>query len=113
VLVYKYFIETVDGEVWQDFIEGFGEDFNYSKNSYSAPTQTILQKWLREVHNTHVEVIPDNYNDTEIVWYSNILNLVEFLNPKDPFYYKNKGKITGKTYEETLEIGLQEALKII
>lgn len=70
-------------------------------NVLFAPTQSLLQKWLREVHNIHVWCIP-HINSSMYYgvkcWLSNS-NTVQI----DAF----------KTYEEALEEGLQEALKLI
>lgn len=68
-----------------------------------APTQSLLQKWLREVHNIIVYVTPfkdigDDLNDP-----------IRFK----VFTTKTTNSIEYKTYEEALEIGLQEALKLI
>jgi hypothetical protein len=73
-------------------------DHNNSDNlDISAPTQALLQKWLREVHNINVYCQPVDYENTD-KWFNNIAS----HNP--PF--------TG-TYEEALEVGLQEALTLI
>ena len=65
----------------------------------SAPTQSLLAKWLREEHNIH------------LIAYKNIN-----IDGYDWCYITTDG-ITNinsyKTYEEALEIGLQEALKLI
>ena len=70
------------------------------------PTQSLLQKWLREVHNIEVISWPhfkrlsygcDVYHYT--TKNSNGFTTIE-LNPS-------------KTYEDALELGLQEALKLI
>lgn len=74
------------------------------KDCFGAPTQSLLQKWLREVHNIDVEA-----------------SLVERLNTRNYLIrvYKNNVPVVlttfhyYKTYEEALEIGLQEALKLI
>ena len=67
--------------------------------SVSAPTQSLLAKWLREEHNIH------------LIAYKNIN-----IDGYDWCYITTDG-ITNinsyKTYEEALEIGLQEALKLI
>ncbi len=72
---------------------------------YSAPTQSLLQKWLREVHNIYVS----SYPAIAIGW------------PEPSFYQPHinnccidgRGKDKYKTFEEALEIGLQEGLKQI
>ena len=65
----------------------------------SAPTQSLLAKWLREQHNIH------------LIAYKNIN-----IDGYDWCYITTDG-ITNinsyKTYEEAYEIGLQEALKLI
>jgi len=73
---------------------------------YAQPTQSLLQKWLREVHDIHVYV-----------------NYYSFAVRESNGYYYHFGKSVrnvqlmyyGKynTYEEALEIGLQGALKLI
>ena len=83
--------------------------------TFSAPTQSLLQRWLREVHNIYVESYHDLTSDgTKIQFYTSW----GFLQQKDKNGNQN---VNGwydeyndwKTYEEALEIGLQEALKLI
>ena len=62
----------------------------------SAPTQSLLQKWLREICKINVYCTPSDFE--EGMWYNNI-------GSHNPVF-------TG-TYEEALEVGLQEALKLI
>jgi len=78
----------------------------YDDNTWiSAPTQSLLQKWLREKHN--VEFVIKPFRDSS-------LNKTTYV--ADPINI-----ITGRTarikrcdtYEEALEKGLQEALKLI
>lgn len=68
----------------------------------SAPTQSLLQKWLREVHNLHITI----YSQSQESWMFRVTkqgqSLVDGLYGED---YEN--------YEEALEDGLQEALKLI
>lgn len=78
-----------------------------------APTQTSLQKWLREVHNIHIMI---NYKPNKKMWdamaYSLLLSGKEFTN--EYFIWKNLDNLDDyNTYEEALENGLIEALKII
>lgn len=68
---------------------------------YSAPTQSLLQKWLREKHNIHIWITRFLISEQEFCY--NIENY-EGLR-------QNRGEF--ETYEEALEIGLQEALKLI
>ena len=70
------------------------------KEFYIAPTQSLLQKWLREVHNIDV-LINKTLNGTYyyIIW-------------KDNCKIKRNSK-SNNNYQEILEDGLQEALKLI
>ena len=66
---------------------------------FLAPTQSLLQKWLREVHEILLWVEPITIDRWEF-----------------GINYPNGGFGDAKeynTYEEALEIGLQEALKLI
>ena len=59
-----------------------------------APTQSLLQKWLREVHRINVEV---NYFDNNYWVIGTISHINKYFN----------------TYEEALEYGLKQTLKLI
>lgn len=83
-------------------------DEKHEHNVYhvlSIPTQSLLQKWLREIHNIHILVDFDyskkcfNYH----IWWLKTSTYWD-----DQWWY-----INSKTYEEGLEIGLQEGLKLI
>lgn len=83
--------------------------------AYLAPTQSLLQKWLREKHNIIVEVnvnrlLCNSYN-IMLLKINPIINskdsdreAVEVLIEDYPYY---------ETYEKALEKGLKEALKLI
>lgn len=77
--------------------EEFREDFYY------APTQSLLQKWLREVKDIHISLIHEEPN------YS--CNIGGYDSNDD--CYKNIEIDEFLSYEEALEKGLQEALKLI
>lgn len=86
-----------------------GKGFMSNLDVYSAPTQSILQKWLREKHLYHFHIyygrdrkwcIDIYYMDVEEDYAAGLMNQPnEFMN--------------FDTYEEALEKGLQEALKLI
>lgn len=65
-----------------------------------------IQKWLREVHNIHI-CVDINIEDN---WYFNIYNLNSKRNSEFDLKLENN---KFKSYEETLKVGLQEALKLI
>ena len=77
------------------------KNFKFDK----LPKQELIQKWLRDDHNIYVNLIPYNISFKEIVYRCRII------------YFKNKieqNKYVGLSiYEEALEVGLQEALKLI
>ena len=69
------------------------------------PTQSIAQKWLRETKNIHIEIsyMYENY------WLYDILTIPTH----DLIGLSDRPIIRYNTYEEALEAGLQEALKLI
>lgn len=68
----------------------------------SLTSQSLLQKWLREKHNILVEIS----FDTVTFGY-------RIFNPFKSSDYFTNWKFQTWGYEEALEIGLQEALKLI
>ena len=83
--------------------------------TFSAPTQSLLQKWLREKHN--LDVIPIRIRNSSI-YYSDIQY------PSKPYYSQCSQYTEEQTdadynntliysFEKTLEKGLQEALELI
>ena len=97
----------------------------FYKNSYgyvTAPTQSLLQKWLRETYNIKVFVIP-NFESVNIMKDSNkivtgyydiykilpyFFEAIIFVKDKNRFY-----STSHETYEKALEIGLMKALNLI
>jgi hypothetical protein len=87
-----------------------GDSASYRKGFIEilAPTQSLLQRWLREVHKFIVEV---SFDFTETyTYYCAIIEVREPTN--EPLYY-SIDVFDKATYEEALEQGLQEALKFI
>lgn len=39
---------------------GLSGNWNYYKDCYSAPTQSVLQRWLRETKNIHIQIMFDS-----------------------------------------------------
>lgn len=82
-------------------VENLKTFFPKFKNVVHRPTQSSFQKWLREIHNIHV-----------------FPQLISYPNEYDCNIYKMDIKpiMVGKInsiYEEALEVGLQEGLKLI
>ena len=86
-----------------DFLRKYlREEDTSDVESVSAPTQSLLAKWLREEHNIDVIVECDNNGDKFYkvrVWENGNYNLLYLT--------------LFKKYEEALEAGLQETLKYI
>jgi hypothetical protein len=82
-----------------------------------APTQTLLQKWLREIHQIETKIWAEHYpNGTN--WCCQALQWDLTLDFKTTNLIKNGTYGFGdnhefKTYEEALEFILYEALKMI
>lgn len=75
------------------------------QNQITRPTQSDLQKWLREVHDIHVN--PNHSYTISLISLGYNLSV-------DSGKYKYSGKfIYGDSYEEVLELGLQDGLKQI
>ena len=79
---------------------------------FVAPTQSLLQKWLRDKHNIHIMVEFIEYK-RDLLVYKATYQCMKLLEE-----HENMSCITGwcdtdysyKTYEEALEASLQEAL---
>jgi hypothetical protein len=77
-----------------------------SLTEWAAPTKSYLQNWLREFHKIEITPRYDTYN----------IQLEEILGYRvEVFSFSTGSRIyrTFKTYEEALEKGLFEALKLI
>jgi hypothetical protein len=69
---------------------------------YARPTQALLQRWLREVHNINVISYPSAvFNKKYIYLLLSDLELIE------------EGDIKYDSYEQALEAGLYKALLLI
>lgn len=75
---------------------------------YYQPTQSLLQKWLREIKNLHIAIIRDACGyGYDICKADNGTHIADGV-----FDGSNDGG-QWDTYEEALETGIQEALKLI
>lgn len=72
---------------------------------FLCPTLYITQKWLRETKNLHIEIF---YMRGDY-WVYTILTIPEH----DVIELPNRPLVHYKSYEEVLEAGIQEALKLI
>ena len=71
----------------------------------SVPPQSVVQRWLRETKDLHIEIsyMYENY------WIYDILTIPNH----DLVGLSDRPIIHYKSYEEALEAGIQEALKLI
>ncbi len=84
------------------------ENNNYKHlNNYSAPTQSLLQRWLREVHNINVEILVIKSIDLNVKY----VGLVSFI--EDNVWKRISLNKEFDTFEEITEEGLKEGLKLI
>lgn len=74
----------------------------------SVPPQSVAQKWLRETKNLHIEIYRNACGYGYTIVKANNGTWMEDDDTKGP----NDGG-NWDTYEEALEAGLQEALKLI
>jgi hypothetical protein len=103
----RYSFAVWDSNKWELFLEPIGIYNNSDKAKYgsiSAPTLSLLQKWLREVHQLHIEVIPEN-QDYSTVWHPIVYDIRV---PEDTI---NCG--FQNTYEAALESGIKFHLETL
>lgn len=114
-----YEVDCVEGDMILSETYNESENFNEKNDCLSAPTQSLAQKWLCETKNIHVFSIPriiDSYNKIGEV----VKTIVEFyyweiyvVGSSPKYIAQNCLSNQFNTYEEALEAGLQEALKLI
>ena len=88
---------------------------------YPAPTQSLLQRWLREVHNCFIDILPHRDGNSKNKQWKSKKDVfwsveVDYYGKNFEINLTNNADFTqhfNKSYEEALEIGLQEALKLI
>lgn len=105
-----YAFDNWDYNEWRLFRDPLKVYNNSDKTEYgniSAPTQSLLTKWLREVHNIHINIMP-NHNNTK-TWDYVIYEL------RYTCWLGDDRNRTFKynSYEEALEEGLFQGLKLI
>ena len=79
-------------------------DYNRENHQTSRPTQSLAARWLREYCGIHVSIEP----------YANMWHWI--LWKINGTFISNSSKVVKKefeSYEEAMEAGLQEALKLI
>ena len=79
---------------------------------YSAPEQSMMVEWLRNVHRMHISVEPYKSRDDMVIWFSRVWTLKRFNMSFKSFEYLSM-EMKGNTYEEALELALLNALEHI
>lgn len=106
----KGFQETNPTKHWVRRTLGDGifpiESYSDNHKNYPAPTQSLLQRWLREKFDKQIciEPVGDSDGKTNGYFYVVITKSYSEANIESDTYL---------TYEEALEFGLQEALKCL
>jgi hypothetical protein len=115
---HSYYFE--DGEFKEFKIDDVYSCDNNTKyfETYSAPTQSILQKWLREEYGIHLVIIPTITSDWTFKTVKVLSKLdndviagVKSVSDLPP--YKDVHGVDFQSYEDALEAGLRESLKSI
>jgi len=81
------------------------ENYNSKEHTISIPTQSLLERWLREVHEIHVGVKPYSCSRPENFEYE-----VSILGKRYGKWVRIDSYLD---YEDAMERGLEEALKLI
>lgn len=125
--VFKYTLVYSTAKTWvekeQEFINipiyeyqfQHEEKYKLHENEYHAPTQSLLQKWLREMHNIHIQPFyhPNTISTCEIKPEVEIVRVFAKDGiTKSILPPSLKGK-EFDTYEQAFEEGLLAALKLI
>jgi hypothetical protein len=85
----------------------------YCKVYANCCTQSFLQKWLREAHCINIFMtFKPNIKKWDFIPYFMSMDAKEYIEYNSN-YTKQNNKRRFDTYEDALEIGLQEALKLI
>ncbi len=87
------------------FDDDLTDNIDYDRLRFAAPNQSVLQKWLREKHNFHIEISLGH--DENEIWYDFHIYKIEKTLNHDILSASESGL---NSYEEALEIGLLEIL---
>lgn len=90
---------------------GFWRLNRNNEKSILRPTQSLLQRWLREVHNIHVSSDLNSSNPTNVNFVYCVTTNYNDWN-SDDYSNHTSTELFGK-YEDALEEGLKKGLKLI
>ena len=98
-----YMTERLESSNWNN---GQGSYPTHAKDvECSAPTQSLLQKWLREVHDIHINIRTNTVSGGNYFFY--------LFQTRAPFYTLFVSEKNSDNYEKALECALKESLKLI
>ena len=107
----NFYIEYIDDDVADLFNyeeqrgSGYAELYrNNQEFKYSAPTQSLLQKWLREIHHIHITI--EMVSIVSETYCYIIRGNFPLINSYKDLDYED-------TYESALEDALEKALNLI
>ena len=113
----KYLVDVFDEEDQNEVLLKIADYYKNINLCILRPTQSLLQKWLREVHGLHVQPQKTFHNDTYKIGKILVESRLTHPEYKDMYHHPSSynGPVKGKfkTYEEAMERGLQEALKLV
>ena len=95
-----------------------GNKYKKDYKFWTAPTQSFLQKWLRDIHKIEVQAVFNTglyrklrgASDLSVKKYRN--NIIMSID-KDDMFEEFSDNDNFDTYEDALEEGLKKALKLI
>jgi hypothetical protein len=101
------------------YYSNYGVMYSGLSDGYiSAPTQSLAQKWLREIHGIHIVIIPTvtshwTYKTVKVISEvdNNVLKGLKSVDSLPP--YKEVCANDFQTYEDALEDGIYKSLKLI
>jgi len=102
---YRLYNET--GKIWARHFIGDQE-----RKLYSASTQSLLQKWIRETHRIHIEIAVVGVTCKNGIAFKSFGWQLYYMDTLK-MYQKKEISVVEKTYEEALEKALFESLKLI
>jgi hypothetical protein len=108
-------VKTLDGAIIHNSERRNIAEHERCEQYLLQPTQSLLQKWLREKYNCFVTITQEFYMDgINFLWQVLIYDKNnedcsgDYLSPKSSSLYGDNG--TYKAYEDALEDGLKHAL---
>jgi len=115
----SYYGNCPDNPHWAVSIQQEYKDWNNYKfkhihEAYSAPTQSVLQRWLREIKNIHIQIMFDS--SITVNKYYVIIKIKDVTKTKNIYYnflMRDNHISYFDTFEDALEAGLKQCLTLL